>query len=58
VIPFSYFRILRVAGDPKLMGEHVNTPFIQWTGWVFLALIAAAAVAAVPLMILTHSGEG
>jgi len=58
VLPFSYYPILRVAGDAKLMGKHVNSRFIQWAGWVFLALIAAAALAAVPLMILTHNGEG
>jgi len=58
VLPFSYWPILRVAGNRKLMGEHVNTPFIQWAGWIFLVLIAAAAVAAVPLMLLTHNGEG
>lgn len=58
VLPFTYYPILRVAGDPKLMGKHVNTRFINALGWIFLALIAAAAVAAVPLMIATHMGEG
>jgi len=58
VLPFSYYPILRVAGDRKLMGQHVNSRFIQCAGWIFLVLISAAAVAAVPLMILTHNGEG
>jgi Mn2+/Fe2+ NRAMP family transporter len=58
VLPFSYYPILRVANDPRLMGAHVNKPLIKWAGWVFLALIAAAAIAAVPLMIVTHNGEG
>jgi manganese transport protein len=58
VLPFSYWPILRVAGDAKLMGKHVNSRFIQWAGWIFLVLIAAAAIAAVPLMILTHNGAG
>lgn len=58
VLPFTYYPILRVADDPKLMGKHVNTPVVRVLGWIFLALIAAAAVSAVPLMIVTHMGEG
>ena len=58
VLPFTYHPILRVAGDKRLMGKHVNGPLVRWLGWIFLALIAAAAVAAVPLMLLTHNGEG
>jgi Mn2+/Fe2+ NRAMP family transporter len=58
LMPFNYYPILRVADDPKVMGEHVNKPLVRWAGWVFLVLIAAAAIAAVPLMIVTHNGEG
>ena len=58
VLPFTYYPILRVAGDKQLMGKHANSRTIQVLGWIFLVLIAVAAVAAVPLMLVTHSGEG
>lgn len=58
VLPFTYYPILRVADDGKLMGKHVNPRIIHWLGYGFLALITAAAAGAVPLMILTHMGEG
>jgi hypothetical protein len=40
------------------MGKHTNSPVIRWLGWGYLALITAAALSAVPLMIVTHMGEG
>jgi Mn2+/Fe2+ NRAMP family transporter len=58
VLPFTYWPILRVADDRKLMGEHVNAPVVRWLAWIFLALIVLAAAAAIPLMLLTHNGEG
>jgi manganese transport protein len=39
------------------MGKHVNSRFNTILGIVFLALITAAAAAAIPLMIFTHSGQ-
>jgi hypothetical protein len=41
----------------KLMGKHVNTIFDTVIGTVFLALITAAALAAIPLMVVTNSGQ-
>jgi Mn2+/Fe2+ NRAMP family transporter len=58
VLPFTYYPILRVAGDKSLMGKHANSRTIQALAWIFLVLIALAAVAAVPLMLVTHNGEG
>jgi Mn2+/Fe2+ NRAMP family transporter len=58
VLPFTYYPVLRVASDRKLMGEHVNNRFITAMGWIYFTLIVGAAVAAVPLMILTHMGDG
>jgi manganese transport protein len=58
VLPFTYYPILRVAGDRKAMGKHANGPFIQAAGWLILSAIAVAAVSAVPLMIVSHMGEG
>ena len=58
VLPFTYYPILRVADDRTAMGPHANGPLVRWLGWTFLVLIAIAAVAAVPLMLVTHNGEG
>jgi manganese transport protein len=41
-----------------MMGKHVNSPIIRVLGWFYLVLICAAAAAAVPLMIITHMGQG
>jgi Mn2+/Fe2+ NRAMP family transporter len=57
VMPLTYYPILRTAADKKIMGEHVNGRAVTATGVAFLVLITLAAVAAIPLMILTHSGR-
>ena len=57
IMPLTYYPILRVAADKNVMGKHVNSKFDTIIGIVFLALITAAAIAAIPLMILTHSGQ-
>jgi manganese transport protein len=48
---------LRVAADKNIMGDHVNSRMDTIVGAIFLILIAVAAAAAIPLMILTHSGK-
>ena len=58
VLPFTYYPVLRLADDRKAMGPHVNSPFIRVLGWFYLGLITIAAIAAVPLMIATHMGQG
>jgi manganese transport protein len=57
VMPLTYYPLLRAATDKKLMGKHVNTTFNTVIGAAFLALITAAALAAIPLMIMTNSGK-
>ena len=57
VMPFTYYPILRVAEDKKLMGKHGNSKADSAVGWLFLVLITLAAAAALPLMVLTHSGQ-
>jgi manganese transport protein len=58
VLPFTYYPVLRLADDKEAMGEHVNSPIVRVLGWAYLALICAAAIAAIPLMIVTHMGQG
>jgi manganese transport protein len=57
VMPLTYYPILRTAGDRNLMGKHVNSPFVTILGMVFLLVITMAAIAAIPLMVLTNSGQ-
>jgi Mn2+/Fe2+ NRAMP family transporter len=57
VMPFTYFPILRAAMDRGIMGRHVNTRADSVVGVLFLALITVAALAAVPLMLMTDSGR-
>ena len=57
VMPFTYYPILRAAADKKIMGKHVNSRAVTIVGGVFLVLIVAAAIAAIPLMWLTHAGQ-
>jgi Mn2+/Fe2+ NRAMP family transporter len=55
-LPLTYFPILVVANDPDYMGDHVNGRLANSLGSVFLVLIGVAAVAAIPLMIVTRMG--
>jgi manganese transport protein len=57
IMPLTYYPILRVAADKNIMGRHVNSKVDTVVGTVFLVLITIAAVAAIPLMVLTHSGK-
>lgn len=57
IMPLTYYPILRIAADKNLMGKHVNSRADTVVGTFFLVVITIAAVAAIPLMIATHSGK-
>lgn len=57
VMPLTYYPIMRAAMDKGIMGNHVNSRTDTAVGIVFLILITAAALAAIPLMLLTDSGQ-
>ena len=57
ITPLTYYPILRVAADKNIMGRHVNSRFETILGTVVLVLITAAAIVAIPLMVITHSGK-
>jgi manganese transport protein len=57
VMPFTYYPILRTASDKNMMGKHVNRKFDDIIGGIVLVLVTIAALAAIPLMVLTHSGK-
>jgi Mn2+/Fe2+ NRAMP family transporter len=56
VLPLTYLPILVIANDRGYLGNKVNGPFANALGVVYLVIIVAAAVAAVPIMIFTGMG--
>jgi manganese transport protein len=58
VLPFTYFPVLIVAQDKRIMAKHANGPIANILGWFYLVLITLVAIAAIPLFIYTHGGQG
>jgi manganese transport protein len=58
ILPLSYLPLLLVANDERLMGAHVNGRLAKLLGWIYLAITTIAALAAIPLLVLTHGGQG
>jgi len=58
ILPLTYFPMLLVAQDPDEMGPYVNGKLATALGWFYLILLSIAAIAAIPLMIITHGGKG
>lgn len=56
-LPLTYVPILVVANDPEYMGEHVNGRVANALGSVYLVIVVVAALAAIPLMIVTGAGS-
>jgi Mn2+/Fe2+ NRAMP family transporter len=55
-LPLTYLPILIVANDPQYMGDAVNGKGTNALGLVYLVLILAASIAAIPLMIVSGMG--
>jgi Mn2+/Fe2+ NRAMP family transporter len=58
VLPLSYFPLLMVAQDRRIIGRHANGWLSNGLGWLYLVVITLAAIAALPLFFLTHEGQG
>ncbi|MFI6132704.1 NRAMP family divalent metal transporter [Micromonospora sp. NPDC051141] len=56
VLPLTYLPILIVANDRGYLGDRVNGPFANTLGVIYLVIVVAAAVAAIPLMVFTGMG--
>jgi manganese transport protein len=56
-LPLTYLPILIVANDPEYMGEHVNGRALNGIALIYLVIILAAALAAIPLLIMTGAGQ-
>jgi len=53
----TYLPILIVANDPEYMGENTNGKVTNMFGTIYLVIILAASLAAIPLMIVTGAGQ-
>jgi Mn2+/Fe2+ NRAMP family transporter len=58
VLPLTYLPLLLLSGDKKLMREHANGRLAKTLGWLYFGAVTLAAIAALPLYILTSGGNG
>ena len=58
ILPLTYFPLMAISRDRDVMGTHANGWLANSLGWFYFVLISIAAIAAIPLLIATHGGEG
>ena len=58
VLPLTYLPLMLLAGDKSFMREYANKWLAKGLGWIYFAIVTAAAIAAVPLYLLTSGGQG
>jgi Mn2+/Fe2+ NRAMP family transporter len=46
-----------LANDKSYMGQYANKWLAKTLGWLFLLIVTAAAIAAVPLYLVTSGGQ-
>jgi Mn2+/Fe2+ NRAMP family transporter len=56
-LPLTYLPILVVANDSQYMGDETNGRVTNMFASVYLVIILAASLAAIPLMIVTGAGQ-
>jgi Mn2+/Fe2+ NRAMP family transporter len=57
-LPLTYLPILVVANDRGYLGDRVNGRLANTLGVTYLVIVLAAAIAAIPLMLITRMGGG
>ena len=58
ILPLTYLPMLLAACDIDYMGPYANGWLAGILGWAYFFLICIAALAAIPLLIITHGGKG
>ena len=58
ILPMTYLPMLLAARDEEYMGIYANGWLAGILGWIYFVILCLAALAAVPLLILTHGGKG
>jgi len=56
-LPLTYLPILIVANDAQYMGDETNGKVMNTVASVYLVIILAASLSAIPLMIVTGAGQ-
>ena len=57
VLPLTYLPLMLLAGDKSYMGQYANKWLANGLGWLYFAIVTIAAVAAIPLYLLTSGGQ-
>jgi Mn2+/Fe2+ NRAMP family transporter len=57
VLPLTYLPLMLLAGDKSYMGAYANKWLANGLGWFYFAIVTAAAIAAIPLYLLTSGGQ-
>ena len=57
VLPLTYLPLMLLARDRNYMGQYVNGWLANGLGWLFFVIVTIAALAAIPLYILTSGGQ-
>ena len=57
VLPLTYLPLMLLAGDKSYMGSYANKWLAKGLGWIYFAIVTAAALAAIPLYLLTSGGQ-
>ena len=58
ILPLTYLPLMLISRDRDVMGHYANGWIANTLGWGFLVIVSLAAVAAIPLLVLTHGGRG
>ena len=56
-VPLTYFPILIVANDARVMGQRVNRRWANAAGTFFLTIMVVVSLVSVPLLIITKAGQ-
>lgn len=57
VLPLSYLPLMLLADDKAYMGAYANKWLAKGLGWFYFMIVAIAAIAAIPLFLLTSGGQ-
>ena len=57
-LPLTYIPVLLVANDGAYMGRYANGRLANSFGLVYLVIIVVVSLSAIPLMVVTHQGQG
>jgi Mn2+/Fe2+ NRAMP family transporter len=58
ILPLTYLPMLLAARDKDYMGDYANGWLAGILGWFYFFLVCIAAIAAIPLLVITHGGKG